>query len=145
MAATRARLLRHPSRHRLRRDDDRAHAERRRQRLGLRRRASAFKDVDSGGAARTACDKALRSRGGKPLDPGVYPVVLEPAAVAGLLSMMSLEARNADEGRSAFSKPGGGSRIGEKMFGSLTLQVGSRGRRWCRRRRSTARACRGRR
>jgi predicted Zn-dependent protease len=84
--------------------------------------AVAFKDVDLAAAARVACDKALRSHGGKSLDPGVYPVVLEPAAVAGLLAMMSLEARTADEGRSAFSKPGGGSRIGEKLFGSLTLK-----------------------
>jgi predicted Zn-dependent protease len=84
--------------------------------------AVAFKDVDLVGAARIACDKALRTRGAKPLDPGMYPVVLEPTAVAGLLSMMSLEARTADEGRSAFSKPGGGSRVGEKLFGALTLR-----------------------
>ncbi len=84
--------------------------------------AVAFKDVDLAGAARIACDKALRTRGAKPLEPGVYPVVLEPAAVGGLLSMMSLDARVADEGRSAFSKPGGGSRIGEKLFGALTLR-----------------------
>jgi predicted Zn-dependent protease len=84
--------------------------------------AVAFKDVDGPGATRVACDKALRSRGAKPLDPGVYPVVLEPAAVAGLLRAMSLEARSADEGRSAFSKPGGGTRLGEKLFGALTLR-----------------------
>ena len=33
----------------------------------------------------------------------------------------SISAR-ADEGRSAFSKPGGGSRVGEKMLGALTLR-----------------------
>ncbi|HEX9102920.1 MAG TPA: metallopeptidase TldD-related protein [Polyangia bacterium] len=84
--------------------------------------AVAWKEIDLAGAARIACDKALRSRGAKPLEPGVYPVVLEPAAVAGLLAMMSLDAREADEGHSPFSKPGGGSRIGEKMFGALTLR-----------------------
>ncbi|HXU69754.1 MAG TPA: metallopeptidase TldD-related protein [Polyangia bacterium] len=84
--------------------------------------AVAFKDVDLAGAARIACDKAQRSRKPQPLDPGVYPVVLEPAAVGGLLSMSMLEARTADEGRSPFSKPGGGSRVGEKLFGSLTLK-----------------------
>lgn len=86
--------------------------------------AVAFKDVDLAGAAKSACDKALRSRGARPLEPGVYPVVLEPAAVAGLLAMMarSLETRSADEGRSPFSKPGGGSRVGEKMLGALTLK-----------------------
>jgi len=49
--------------------------------------------------------------------------VLEPAAVAGLLAMMPLEQRQADEGRSAFSKPGGGSRICEKILGTLTLRA----------------------
>ncbi|MGZ3441700.1 MAG: metallopeptidase TldD-related protein [Polyangia bacterium] len=83
--------------------------------------AVAFKDLDLLAATRTACEKALRSRGAKPLDPGVYPVVLEPAAVAGLVNM-PFEQRSADEGRSVFSKPGGGSRIGEKMFGTLTLR-----------------------
>ena len=85
--------------------------------------AVAWKDVDLAGAARIACDKALRSRGAKPLEPGVYPVVLEPAAVAGLLGMMPLEQRQADEGRSAFSKPGGGTRVGEKILGTLTLRA----------------------
>ncbi|HEY2745020.1 MAG TPA: metallopeptidase TldD-related protein [Polyangia bacterium] len=84
--------------------------------------AIAFKDVDLAAAARVACDKALRSRKPQPLDPGVYPVVLEPAAVAGLWNMNMLDARTADEGRSPFSKPGGGSRIGEKLFGSLTMR-----------------------
>jgi predicted Zn-dependent protease len=83
--------------------------------------AVAFKDLDLVAATRTACEKASRSRAAKPLDPGVYPVVLEPAAVAGLLNM-PLEQRSADEGRSVFSKPGGGSRVGEKMFGTLTMR-----------------------
>jgi predicted Zn-dependent protease len=45
-------------------------------------------------------------------------VVLEPAAVASLLLFLrsSLDARRADEGRSFFSKAGGGTRIGEKLF-----------------------------
>jgi predicted Zn-dependent protease len=78
--------------------------------------------LDAIGAMRTACEKALRSKGARGLEPGVYPVVLEPAAVAGLTDALSLEARQADEGRSAFSKPGGGSRVGEKLFGGLTLR-----------------------
>jgi predicted Zn-dependent protease len=84
--------------------------------------AVAWKDIDLVAATRIACDKALRTRGAKPLDPGVYPVVLEPAAVAGLLAMLRFDQRSADEGRSAFSKPGGGSRVGEKMLGALTLR-----------------------
>jgi len=44
-------------------------------------------------------------------------VILEPQAVGDLVQLMgfALAARNADEGRSAFSKPGGGNKIGEKI------------------------------
>jgi predicted Zn-dependent protease len=47
----------------------------------------------------------------------LYTAVLEPQAVNDLVPLLSgaLNARNADEGRSAFSKPGGGTRIGEKV------------------------------
>ena len=81
--------------------------------------------VDAVAATRVAADKAHRSKGARPLDPGTYPVVLEPAAVAGLLAFLqdgALEARAADEGRSPFTKPGGGTRLGEKLFGTLTLR-----------------------
>jgi predicted Zn-dependent protease len=50
--------------------------------------------------------------------------VLEPAAVTDLVPLIggALNARTADEGRSPFSKPGGGTRIGEKvMDGRVTL------------------------
>jgi predicted Zn-dependent protease len=68
--------------------------------------------------AAIAVDKATRSRSPRPLAAGRYSVVLEPSAVAALLSVLSdaLDARTADEGRSFFSKPGGGSRVGEKLF-----------------------------
>jgi predicted Zn-dependent protease len=85
--------------------------------------AVALKDLDGAGAARTACDKALRSRNAKPLDAGVYPVVLEPAAVAALVGFLQLEARDVDEGHSPFVKPGGGTRVGEKLLGELTLRA----------------------
>lgn len=52
------------------------------------------------------------------LDPGQYTVILEPTAV-GMLMMRMMNAfnqRTADEGRSYFSKTGGGNRIGEKLF-----------------------------
>jgi predicted Zn-dependent protease len=47
----------------------------------------------------------------------MYTTVLEPQAVNDLVSLLggALNARNADEGRSAFSKPGGGNRIGEQV------------------------------
>ena len=45
-------------------------------------------------------------------------MILEPEAVADLLVFLifSLNARTADEGRSFLSKPGGGNRLGEKLF-----------------------------
>lgn len=81
--------------------------------------------VDALGATRVAADKAHRSRGARPLEPGRYPVVLEPAAVGGLLDYLfgsALEARAADEGRSPFTRSGGGTRVGEKLLGALTLR-----------------------
>ena len=53
----------------------------------------------------------------KPVDPGRYTVVLEPAAVGDLLSFLvsTIDMRSAEEGRSAFTKPGGGMRIGDAV------------------------------
>jgi predicted Zn-dependent protease len=75
-------------------------------------------DVDPLALARTAVEKAARSAAPRELAPGTYPVILEPAAVADLLAYMgfTMEARSADEGRSFFSKKGGGNRIGEKIL-----------------------------
>ena len=52
------------------------------------------------------------------LDPGPYTVILEPTAVGMLMLRMmnTFNQRTADEGRSYFSKPGGGNRIGEALF-----------------------------
>jgi predicted Zn-dependent protease len=73
-------------------------------------------------AARKA-DSSVRPR---PLPPGRYTVVLEPQAVSDLLGALprSLAARAADEGRSFFAKPGGGTRVGEKVFAeSVTVRT----------------------
>lgn len=81
-------------------------------------------DLDAGTLARVAVDKAVRSAKPQRLDPGRYTVVLEAAAVGGLLWFLagSLDARRADEGRSFFSRAGGGTRVGEKVFGeAITL------------------------
>jgi predicted Zn-dependent protease len=69
--------------------------------------------------AQAAIGKAARSRNPSAIEPGKYTVVLEPAAVADLLAFMlfSADARQADEGRSFFSKKGGGTRIGEQILG----------------------------
>ena len=65
-----------------------------------------------------AVGKAVRSQQPKPIEPGIYPVVLEPQAVADLIGFLtgSLDARTADEGRSAFSGKDGKTRIGEALF-----------------------------
>ena len=75
-------------------------------------------DLDGGALAKIAVDKARSSAKPTRLDPGRYTVVLEPAAVSDLFGWLygALGARRADEGRSFFSKPGGGTRIGEKLF-----------------------------
>ncbi len=66
----------------------------------------------------TAITKAKGSAEARALEPGKYTVVLEPAAVSGLLMFMlfGFNARQADEGRSFLSKKGGGNRLGEKLF-----------------------------
>lgn len=67
--------------------------------------------------SRRAVEKARLSRDPRPLEPGRYTVVLEPAAVADLVGLVrfALDARQADEGRSPFSAQGGGTRIGEQI------------------------------
>lgn len=81
--------------------------------------------LDTAAAARIAADKALASRERRPLAPGAYPVILEPLAAAELLDLLmeALDARAAEEGRSAFSRTGGGTRIGEQLFSdAVTLR-----------------------
>jgi predicted Zn-dependent protease len=73
--------------------------------------------VDVKAVAQRAIDKAQRSRNPVAIEPGRYTVVLEPQAVGDLVQLLAfaLDARSADEGRSAFSKQGGGTKIGEKI------------------------------
>jgi predicted Zn-dependent protease len=68
--------------------------------------------------AREAVKKALASRNPQPIEPGVYPVILESQAVADLMSFLTdaLDARTAEEGRSAFSAKEGKTRVGEQLF-----------------------------
>ncbi len=74
--------------------------------------------VDFDAVARDAIDKARRSANPVAIEPGRYTVIFEPEATANLVSVMrgALQARSADEGRSAFSKPGGGTKVGEKIL-----------------------------
>lgn len=70
--------------------------------------------------AERALRTSLDSRGAKPLAPGKYTVILEPAAVADLVAFMmyNFSAREADEGRSFLSKEGGKNRLGDKLLTS---------------------------
>ncbi|MFZ5973176.1 MAG: TldD/PmbA family protein [Bacteroidota bacterium] len=73
--------------------------------------------LDTQSATEIANEKALKSAAAKAIEPGKYTVILEPAAAAVLLEriMFGLDARQADEGRSFLSKPGGATKLGEKM------------------------------
>jgi predicted Zn-dependent protease len=54
---------------------------------------------------------------------GAYEVLLEPSAAADLAiaAYWFMTRRDADEGRSPYSKPGGGTRLGERLFGDVTI------------------------
>jgi predicted Zn-dependent protease len=74
--------------------------------------------IDPAAIGRVAAEKAVASRNPQAIEPGSYTAVLEPAAVTDLVPLLAgaLNARAADEGRSPFSKPGGGTRIGDKVM-----------------------------
>ena len=73
--------------------------------------------IDFQSVADRTIDKARRSRNPVGIEPGRYTVIFEPEATANLVSLLggAFQARSADEGRSAFSKAGGGTRLGEKI------------------------------
>ena len=73
--------------------------------------------IDAAAIGRVAAQKSVASRNPRAIEPGLYAAVLEPQAVNDLIPLLAgaLSARNADEGRSPFSRPGGGTRIGEKV------------------------------
>jgi predicted Zn-dependent protease len=77
-----------------------------------------FDLLDTPRLGRRALDKAMITAPPVRLDPGKYTVILEPSAVSDLVQWMlwRMNARDADEGRSVFSRRGGGNRLGEKLF-----------------------------
>ena len=81
--------------------------------------AADWGSIESERIASDAVRKCLDWRGKTALDPGEYEVVLEPTAVGMLMRNMrnAFNARTADEGRSYFSRQGGGTRVGERVFG----------------------------
>lgn len=77
-----------------------------------------FSKLDTAAATKIAVQKSLGSKGAKALEPGKYTVILEATAAAVLVEniFFGMDARSADEGRSFFSKPGGKTKLGEKIM-----------------------------
>lgn len=75
-------------------------------------------ELDVAALAQRAIQKAKDWRKPVALAPGAYTVVLEAQAVGTLLGYLdgAFDQRDADEGRSALSRPGGGTRLGEQVF-----------------------------
>jgi predicted Zn-dependent protease len=74
--------------------------------------------LDTARIAREAIRRALEGRDARVMDPGTYPVILEPQAVADLLGgfAFSFDARSAMEGRSFFSAGDNKTKVGQKLF-----------------------------
>ncbi|MEO8945995.1 MAG: metallopeptidase TldD-related protein, partial [Gemmatimonadaceae bacterium] len=79
--------------------------------------ANDWSGIDAEAVGATATQKAAASRNPVAVEPGRYTVVLEPTAVGNMIPILGFaaQARAADEGRSFFSKPGGGTKIGMKV------------------------------
>jgi len=79
-----------------------------------------FSKLDAAHLGSIAIDKAIKSQKPASLEPGKYTVILEPSAVSDLIGILVAEEfdqRSADEGRNFATKKGGGSLVGEKVFG----------------------------
>ncbi len=86
---------------------------------GWNKRASqAIARLDADRAIGHAADKCAAWASPKEMDPGVYKTILEPSAAADLIQqfLWSLGAREAEEGRSAFSRANGGTAMGEQLL-----------------------------
>lgn len=77
-----------------------------------------WKQLDIGAVSARAIDKARLSRNPVAIEPGRYTVIMEPQAVGDLVQLIGFyaDARASDEGRSPFTKQGGGNKIGEKIM-----------------------------
>ncbi|MFJ7901499.1 metallopeptidase TldD-related protein [Streptomyces sp. NPDC096198] len=84
-----------------------------------------FKDVDPAAMDAELARRLAWAERRVALPAGRYETLLPPTAVADLLiyQMWSAVARDAAEGRTVFSRPGGGTRVGERLAGlPLTLR-----------------------
>ncbi len=79
-----------------------------------------WNQLDFNALSTHAIEKARLSRNPVAIEPGRYTVILEPQAVGDLVQLVTNygAARQADEGRSPFSKTGGGNKVGEKIADS---------------------------
>ena len=83
-----------------------------------------FGDIDVPGLAQQVRCRLGWAERSLDLDPGRYEVLLPPSAVADLMVYLywSSAARDAADGRTVFSKPGGGTRVGDRLTdGPVTL------------------------
>jgi predicted Zn-dependent protease len=82
-----------------------------------------FGDVDPGALLETLQQRLSWSRKQIEMPAGRYEVLLEPSCVSDLAigSYFLMTRRDADEGRSPYSNGGGGTRIGERLFGDVTI------------------------
>ena len=76
-----------------------------------------WRRIDFADVSARAIAKARASRTPSAIEPGRYTVIFEPQAVADLIGSVrgAMNARSADEGRSPFSKAGGGTKLGERI------------------------------
>ena len=77
--------------------------------------------LDAAARARIAAEKAIASRTTEPLEPGDYPVILEPSATAVMAGALvgQMSARRAMEGRSYLSAPEGETKRGQQLVAPL--------------------------
>jgi predicted Zn-dependent protease len=76
--------------------------------------------IDARAAVEQAAQKCLAWEDPIEMDPGAHPAILEPSPVADMLQQLiwSLDSRDAEEGRSAFSRTDGKTALNEELFNS---------------------------
>lgn len=75
--------------------------------------------LDTMRIARESIRKAVEGKNARAIEPGIYTVILEPQAVADVLSLgQAFNARNSDEGRGVFSDREGKTKVGQQVFDS---------------------------
>ncbi len=79
-----------------------------------------WRQIDFEKVSARAIEKARASKAPAAIEPGRYTVIFEPQAAGDLVQLLAFyaDARQADEGRSPFSKQGGGNKVGEKIVDS---------------------------